>query len=358
MILPWLDVNDSEVFNAARTLAYLRQIDGARESGIWELSAAEPCDRLLAPPNTLDPYPPFVDPATDYDATGFPAWYNPDFPESAEFFGMLITDITGLSSTLSRSLTDKSAGGGKLGPQRREPRVITIKGVLVGSPCGTAYGRRWLNDYLRVGGGCNYYRFGFYKCCPDSDTVDAGYWGLEQAALTSFMVAKPLDPRSGSVSNLSIAGCDMVEVEFQITAANPYLYKRYVKVAQGSSEVFSPIIDVPAIGTTSFFVVWGVCTSGKLTIDGGATTIIEFAGLPPGSVFEYDSSTQTTFYSTPGPDSEFGDGAKFITSLSNGEPLPWLTVDAGCDVDTIGLKAESDTVTANSTTIWTRHREG
>lgn len=126
----WLCVEGDEIINSCRTLSYIR--DGFAPA--WSPGLAE-CDCCC----------PTVD-AGDYtfpdDVEGNPApWFDPNRPESADFFGVLVRDMH-MSTPLAPSSVDSSTGRSCPIPV---PRVISIEADLVtSSAAATAYAREWI----------------------------------------------------------------------------------------------------------------------------------------------------------------------------------------------------------------------
>ncbi len=364
MILPYLDLFGNEIFNAARTVAYLRNVYGARLSGMWELSADDPCNRLLYGLNGSG-YPwNFTTPAADHLATGFPTWVDGYGlqPESEEFLGALITDIVGLSPTVSRTLTDKPVGG-KLGNQRREPREITIKGYLVGSPCGIAYGVRWFNDYLRSAPcvNCQTRTFGFYKACPGNSAQWAfpdwdGYWQVFGAGLGKGMVTHPVHARDLTTGTIADAGCDLVEFEVTLIAGNPWLYKPASAVYSQDSGFIEFTLTAPPIGIDAIGVIWSNATTGSIDVDG--VNVFSFADAPIPNLVEYNAALHTFTVDTFTDDILPPDGSQYITGIDPGFLFPWIETGECVTADQFVSINTGDSENPDDCYAVLYHREG
>jgi hypothetical protein len=123
--LPYLEWCGVEVANVARTLSYLRRGLGNTMQGHWILGGGEVCG-VLYRLNGGDCLLPdvFVSPTAD------PApWYDPDEPGAATFLGVILTDITGYDSTISRPYDERigGLGGAVFGGQVRKPRTWKFK---------------------------------------------------------------------------------------------------------------------------------------------------------------------------------------------------------------------------------------
>lgn len=237
--LPFLDFNGVEVANAARTLSYLR---GGLGSAYWELWPADVCSVLYRQlGGTCGTPDVFVSPASD------PApWYDATRPESGDFLGVYLTDISGYDSVIQRTVTPRPSGlgGGTLASEQNEPRVWKFDGYLASASCeGAEYGLEWLTYVLSAigsGAGCDSCaasNMRVYLSCPPDDCSDdtIGEWYAYEAALTD-------GPHK---TEFGFTCCDVVEIEFTITTGNPYLYKRPAVCLDPSvvGAVMPPIYD-------------------------------------------------------------------------------------------------------------------
>ncbi len=223
--LPYLNVGGIEIANAARTLSYLRAGLGDTIKGVWELQAGDVCSvlyRLGGSPVT------FVSPSAD------PApWYDSSEPGASEFLGLILLDMKGYDSILTRSVTSRvdTFGGGQLGGQQRKPRVWNFRAALISNgDAGAEYGLRWLTHILiRPCVGCNGTYLKVRITCPPEDTFsdDQGEWTSYDVALTAGPTeVDPWGPGRRSSQQDTLGACrDIAIIEFQLTAANPYLYK-------------------------------------------------------------------------------------------------------------------------------------
>lgn len=231
--LPWLRVNGVEIANAARTIPYMQRYASEKFDIQCNLPAVltreaftYPCS--LYPQDGLFPlsllYPAecgtFLDPATD-DAP----WWDATQPESAQFLGVLLdTQFGGLEMTGERTVTSKTAGlqGGRVGPERLQPRVLRLTGALVATSCaGMEYGRRWLGEVLGANlcDPCPLATVEVRLAAPipdDGSADEMGYWRIYDAAMTSLVFpGNSADP----------SACDYEQFELELTSENPWLYK-------------------------------------------------------------------------------------------------------------------------------------
>src|ERR1700733_6909433 len=140
--LPYFVFNGIE-FNGMQVWAY---IFNAGLLDFRMVTGTPPPMVLLNDPITGSPRT-FTAPNTD------PApWYDPSFPESAEFLGVWIEHIDGLDSMLARNIATRiaGAGGGVLGPLRAMERKLDFTGkMFAASQAGMDYGIRWLTFALQ-----------------------------------------------------------------------------------------------------------------------------------------------------------------------------------------------------------------
>lgn len=234
--LPYLAWNDAEVANAARTVEYLRNGLGNTGQGRWELGAGAMCGVLYRTDDVGVCGMPadFVSPADD------PApWYDPTEPGSETFLGIVLLDLKGYDGVVKRTYTPRIAGfgGGIALRPTRDVRVWNFQAALVSSDdAGAEYGLRWLTHVLQQSdcAQCETGHLTVRLTCPPADCSDdtLGEWFSYEASLTDG--PRETQPRApGSPSGI-LAGCrDFIVVEWQITAGNPFLYKRPELVADG-----------------------------------------------------------------------------------------------------------------------------
>lgn len=172
-------------------------------------------------------------------------WYDPARPESGEFAGLLITDIKGLESApVDRTVTNRAGDGAVIGRARLGPRVITVKGLLIGSSCcGIDYGMTWLSSALRGSfacgtGSCGGDDLSYLACCPACDCDEIEDADVAACAASSFRtlreVALTREPQiTGRVGGYCSCcdTCPALEVEFQLTAGRPHALLPAVTVA-------------------------------------------------------------------------------------------------------------------------------
>lgn len=169
MYVGYLYYNSTEIANNQRVVAYLNGnpalgIPGLKGPNL-SVSANCGCDAIdLYCDQGSGPNGTFLSPKLDNAP-----WYDPDVPDSSDFAGFFIEDITGFDSVVKREFSEGAISGGSLGPLRLSGRCMTVTGWLMASTCcGAEYGLRWLNEALmgNVCDDCAYGDLYMIKCCP------------------------------------------------------------------------------------------------------------------------------------------------------------------------------------------------
>jgi hypothetical protein len=182
----YLYFNSSEIGNNERVTAYLKgdPVNGIEGLANPNMSVAASCGCTNARPLYCDQGS-GVDGAYTSPRLDDAPWFDPDVPDSEEFAGFFIEEMTGFDSTVSREFTDGAISGGSLGPLRLAGRCMTVTGWLLGRTCcGTEYGLRWLQEALMGNNFCEDCAYGdlyMLKCCPpDEDTCHTEEVGVTE----------------------------------------------------------------------------------------------------------------------------------------------------------------------------------
>lgn len=161
-------------------------IHWACENGKLSDSCSLSSNFIICPDDDAD----FIDPVTDNAC-----WWDPNYPESADFLGVFIEDVDGLDQDgYARSTNTNLNDGYSLGRGIRPGRTLTFRVVLFGTSCaGIEWGRRWLERTLR-GETCDHSDGGTSRCgttelkmrvcCPGELGADDGIRIFPRAALT------------------------------------------------------------------------------------------------------------------------------------------------------------------------------
>ena len=229
----------NEIVNAARLKAYVD--NGIKPYG-FDIQPRG-CDGLDAILPCVDSDPPLGGyQLPDLDLA---PWYDAAAPESANFAGLLVTEVN-ISAPYSRTTTPNIGQGQTLGRLKIQGRTIVIRGWLIGKTCcATQYGLKWLTSALGgqpcPGGNCGGCSMEFLDCCPaigtqegDCLTTDAGVY-VRPAAGTEYQRAEDFFRRMNGVGTIdgpnvlsskgSNCGCGcsaLLEVEFTLASSSPY----------------------------------------------------------------------------------------------------------------------------------------
>jgi len=134
----WLEFNGVEIVNLSRTA---------------QLSSALGIDVVWVTPGAVQ----WIEDAlggADYDVVTTAPWYDPNYPASAEFAGVVPLAFPGLDdSTAEATTVEYITDGGKSGKKRNTTLPIVASVALVASTDrGAEYGKRWLDRVLRNSG--------------------------------------------------------------------------------------------------------------------------------------------------------------------------------------------------------------
>ncbi len=135
----FLDFGGREVINAARTVAYARNL-----IPMLDLRDCSECDDLA----TALGHEAYNSPLVDQ-----PAWFDPDVPETWGFIGLYPLSFEGFEdSTFTATVTELVGDGAVVGGTRRASRSLRITGLLIGvDDAAVSAGMAWLRSVLRPG---------------------------------------------------------------------------------------------------------------------------------------------------------------------------------------------------------------
>jgi hypothetical protein len=229
-----------ELVNSARATAY------AQALGVYGVGCAS-CQCL----NYGLGDEPYTNPVTD-----LAPWYDPAVPASARFGGYLGMGVDGFEhSTAAREVSEVVGDGGVHGRLRRTPRELVVSTLAVAcDEQALSYGLSWLASALR-GGACSATCAGdplcAYAYCPGEGGVRDDW---DQAQRHLFDVALVGGPTVTERLVLEPGTCRpslLAGVEYTLTAATPWLYRRPVlAVAPPFAQVTGTIVDPPPPCTT------------------------------------------------------------------------------------------------------------
>lgn len=132
----WVEFADVELFNLSRT-AQLAEVMGI--------------DTVWTDPATVAWIETARGTGQDYGDVGDAPWYDPGFPASGEFAGVMPLSMPGLDdSTAEASTIEYITDGGSSGKTRNKTLTLVASVAIVAStPRGADYGKRWLDRMLR-----------------------------------------------------------------------------------------------------------------------------------------------------------------------------------------------------------------
>lgn len=221
----YLELGGNEIINSARVYTY------ALGLGITAISCTQ-CELL---PRVLGDNAYL---SADMDDA---PWFDPSVVASKDFAGVLGLEITGLDQPFNvREVLPLAADGAALSPLRRRQREIQVRALLFArTECAMSYGRSWLAAAVR-GSSCGVECIGddlcFLACCPtectdpppepDDDCGNAQWRTLYNVGILEGPIARETTLLNGGL---------MQQVEFTLTAGNPFIYHRPTLVAAGPS---------------------------------------------------------------------------------------------------------------------------
>lgn len=146
-------------------------------------------------------------------------WYDPGYPASAEFAGIVSLSMQGLDdSSLTSSPVEYVGDGGNSGKPRNSTQSIVANVGLVGlTDRGVDYGLRWMNKILRDSGSQQF--------CSGADLRYFRAEGGNGVEVEKTHRRDVRVTRGSSVTRKSTKDCSSVWiVTFTFTAADPYEY--------------------------------------------------------------------------------------------------------------------------------------
>lgn len=315
----YLVVNNTEVANSARTLAYLRSFLPMQVQ-----ARSDPnCSCAVLGSTWGSPY---SDPAP---------WYDSSRPESANFYGVLLDSIV-IPPILTRPTKLRANGGQSLGLLVPKGRTVQCSGAMYGaSEMSLEWGTRWLAKALS--GDCED-PCGLSEACLLPACPDVG----QPARWRHLYGAGLIDgPTVATVAGSN--GCIFRTVAFQIGAEAPYLFADPVTLLN------QPLLaNTNTCGLASTTQWIGDSTTRITLTTGGPNWVtnlqvsaaplranetcpspssaeISFtiAQLPPGANLVIDGTTRTVQVTENSSGLQIG-GLDVIST--GGVPLPWIDI--------------------------------
>jgi hypothetical protein len=256
-VIPYIELNGTELANANRTLVYVNKLlDDRFAAPRIGNDASDPAHLACYCSVTSDVD--YISPQAD-----MADWWDGSNPASAEFLGMYAFSIV-LSPVAKRSVTERNTGA-SIGALHASSRTIAVTGYLYATtPRGMVFGEDWLQSQLSGSTGCSDDILTILRACDSSEFADLHQIGL---------VDGPLYSQVGSIPD-----CNQEQVFFQLAAGWPYLVGS-LRTITASTVITSGMANRVCGTITGAF---GKTTAGKLTIVAGSAdvTALEIFGEP------------------------------------------------------------------------------
>lgn len=149
-------------------------------------------------------------------------WYVSELPESGEFGGVWVMDVTGLDVTpVQRSITETVGDGAVASPHRDTARTITFSALLLAcTNAGLQYGLNWLSCQLRATTATTAVKLRYLNAHPGGSRADPAQLLRE----VSGVVLTRQPEIEESISTGSDGQATMYRVSWELTALDPYAY--------------------------------------------------------------------------------------------------------------------------------------
>jgi hypothetical protein len=150
-------------------------------------------------------------------------WYSTEFPESLEFAGVWVAQVTGLDTTpVERRITETSGSGAVAGTHRDSSRTITFEAILVAcSSAGLQYGLNWLSCQLRAATSETGSTLDFLAAHPGNSRVDPARLWRESRNVVLTRAPEITESVGRGVPNQQAT---IYRVSWDMVACTPYVY--------------------------------------------------------------------------------------------------------------------------------------
>jgi len=195
----WVEFNDVEIINVSRTAQL------ARALGIPTVRIVPARVKWIQ--DTLG--------GVDYHKIENAPWYDPGYPASAEFAGIIPLSLSGLGdSTLTSTTTEYTGHGGNAGRARNETLPIVGSVLIIASTeRGAEFGKRWFDRQMSLAG---------TTFCSGSDLR---YFRYAAAGAPKVHYRNTKITRGTTISRRRKTHCSATwTVNFTLTAADPFEY--------------------------------------------------------------------------------------------------------------------------------------
>jgi hypothetical protein len=216
-------LNGQEIANTSRTVAHMRP--QVPTSDTDEFAVQLPCSCDVTIPYD-DSWPGLQDAVGDapYSLSNAP-WYNAARPESAEFAGIWVMDVTGFDTVpVQRDVSEALCAGGVAAPARAATRVLTFSALVIAcSNAGARYGLDWLACQLRQADARGGVDLEFYKSHPSGSSVDPA---TQRRTFYGVVLTQPptVTETMGRSNGAEHRQSSILRVEWEMVVTNPYAY--------------------------------------------------------------------------------------------------------------------------------------
>ena len=150
-------------------------------------------------------------------------WHNSQYPESAEFGGIWVTDVEGLNVIpVERKIVEMAGSGAVPGISRDTSRTIRFDAILVAcTSAGLQYGLSWLSCQLRAATDLEGVTLDFLAAHPGQSKVDPHTLWRE----SRNVVLTQAPEISESIGGGENRQANMYRVTWEMVACSPYVYR-------------------------------------------------------------------------------------------------------------------------------------
>ena len=151
-------------------------------------------------------------------------WYTEEVPESGEFGGVWVMDVTGLGPLQTqRDITELAGDGAAAGPSRAPARAVTFDAVLFAcTNAGLEYGMQWLASLLRVTTERTDSVLSYLAAHPGHSAVDPAH--LVREAHGVVLTSGPSVRESFNTSKVQNQQATVYRVSWELTVTRPHSY--------------------------------------------------------------------------------------------------------------------------------------
>ena len=152
-------------------------------------------------------------------------WYSPARPESSEFAGVWVMDVTGMDSVpVEREIQEAVCAGGVASRHRDTSRTITFSALVVAcTNAGARYGMDWLNCILRLSRAPGGVDLQYYRAHPEDTAADPLTLRRNMYGLVLTQAPTVVDT-AGHGRGDRHRQASIFRVEWEMVATNPYAY--------------------------------------------------------------------------------------------------------------------------------------